>query len=48
MPVPKNTLALRFYIVAMRYEPGPGDLYEAKEFLKAARTVLKWADEGMK
>lgn len=33
---------------AMRYQPGPGDAYEAQEFLKAARIVIKWADERMK
>ncbi|HZL35596.1 MAG TPA: hypothetical protein VFC78_09830 [Tepidisphaeraceae bacterium] len=31
----------------LRYEPGPGDPDEAREFMRAVRTVVVWADERM-
>lgn len=31
----------------LRYEPGPGDVKEARRFLRAARSIVEWADGRM-
>jgi len=33
--------------VDLRYQPGPGDLEEAVQFVKVARVIVDWADRRM-
>src|SRR5437868_128618 len=42
--VARDLLLVSSWSPDLRYEPGPGDAVEAERFLRAARSIVYWAD----